>query len=212
MSDMMRRAGIAAIAVTSLTTLIVGSVTAVQAATKTSSVKACVGGGRALVLSVHGKCPKGSHHVTLAQQGPRGPSGAPGPTSVYINKLGNGQTVTEVPASSDLVGLMPVKVPAGHFLVTLTTDVVDNNEVSADLFCDPHYSNGPQSPPSARVNLSVNQQLLYESGSAQDVETFTAPTTITAVCGTNAGNTGGSAGLYTASITAIPVGANHGAG
>jgi hypothetical protein len=211
MSDTTRRAGIAAIAVASLMTLTVGSVTAVQAATKASSVKACVGSRHALVLLMHGQCPKGSHHVTLAQQGPRGPRGAPGPTSVYINRLGNGQTVTKVPTTGDLFGLMPVKVPAGHFLVTLTTDVVANNEDSADLFCVLHYSTG-QAPPSGRVNLSVNQELLYESGSAQDVATFTVPTTITAICGTNAGNTGGSSGLYTASITAIPVGANHGAG
>lgn len=106
---------------------------------------------------------------------------------------------------------MPVDVPAGTYLVTLTADVVVNDETSASLVCYIHYSS-TLAPASAVLDESVDQDLIYQSGSAEDVATFSVPTTISVDCLTNTGNTGGTAGLFAGSLTAVTIGVNHAAG
>jgi hypothetical protein len=62
------------------------------------------------------------------------------------------------------------------------------------------------------TDASLAGSALYQSGSAQDVETFGVPTVISVACSTTSGNSGGTAGVFSGSLTAVNIHTNKGVG
>jgi hypothetical protein len=97
-----------------------GGVAAV-AATKTGPVKACESTKGFLATATKGKCPRGTHLVSLGARGPRGAKGTAGTNALSADYLGNDLTINLaggiLPSTAATVLTIP-KVPAGNYVVT----------------------------------------------------------------------------------------------
>jgi hypothetical protein len=123
-----------------------GGVAAV-AATKAGPVKACESTKGFLATATKGKCPRGTHLVTLGargQRGAKGKKGMAGTAGLSVDYLGSdltanlaGGQLTTTPAT---VLLIP-KAPAGNYVVTYNYsavavggDLTDSGRLQCQLF------------------------------------------------------------------------------
>jgi hypothetical protein len=85
-------------------------------------------------------------------------------------------------------------------------------ETSADLSCSMSFKTPSATTYGSGLGVFLSEAAEDQSASEQEVETFTTPTIVSAYCNTNSGNSGGTAGIYSANRTALAVGHAHTAG
>jgi ABC-type Co2+ transport system permease subunit len=104
---------------------------------------------------------------------------------------------------------MPVHVPAGKYLINLSVVFSSGSEASAGLYCSVKAVGQTNTTFGTGLDGFVGGAVGYTSASEQDAVVMTTPGAISAYCGTNSGNTTGTAGIYTADLTALAVSAVH---
>jgi hypothetical protein len=187
-----RRTLIAAVTSAALAAVAVGGV---AEARTPSSIHACAAKhGGALRLAK--KCKAQERAVSWGHVGPAGPTG---PSDVYVKQIRVGATVPI--AATGYTRIMTLTVPAGSYLVTLTINASVGSETSAALFC--HVGSN------SNLDDYVDNKSQYQSASAQGVTVVSGPSTLAADCATLSGNSGGTAGIFTAQLTAVKTGSVH---
>jgi hypothetical protein len=110
------------------------------------------------------------------------------------------RTDSSVPITS--TGLDSITVPAGSYLVTTYADFSNPEVTTGDYGCYPQYVTGTASVRGDYADATV---VRYGSGVAEEVKTFTSPTTITVGCLIYTGDSDGLAKVVLSSLTATPV-------
>jgi hypothetical protein len=210
-----RTVAISVLSVAITAVAVTGAATAVTASG--AQVHTCVSKSTG-AIRVAKKCSNSEKALNLGRTGPRGRKGAKGakgargaagPSDVYVNRIVQTASVN-VPSTGTTGNLMPIRVPAGSYVVTLTGRLRQGSESAADLGCITQYvGNATTFGDGLGVFVGGPGGAAYQSACEQDAGTFTVPTTISAHCSTTAGNAGGTAGIANADLTAVAVGAVH---
>lgn len=191
-----RRTLIAAVTSAALAAVAVGGV---AEAHTPSAIHACAAkhGGS---LRLAKKCKAHERAVSWGHVGPTGPTG---PSAVYATQVNGGAATVTIPvATTGLTKIMTLALPAGSYLITLTINANVGSETSAALYCSAGNGNN--------VDDYVDSNSGYQSASVQLFGVVRAPTKLTASCGTFSGNSGGTAGIWEAQLTAVKTGSIHG--
>lgn len=190
-----RRTLIAAVTSAALAAVAVGGV---AVARTPSAIHACAAkhGGS---LRLAKKCKAHERAVSWARKGPAGPAG---PSAVYATQVNRGAGPIIPVAMTGYTKIMTLRVPAGSYLITLTINANVGSETSAALFCNVGDVNN--------VDDYVDGNSGYQSASMQTVRVLRTPAKLTARCATYRGNSGGTAGIWQAQLTAVKTGSIHG--
>ena len=124
-----------------------------------------------------------------------------------IRPTKSGGVTVRIPAHRQKPLPMKLKVPAGKYVVSLTGQFLGGSKTS-DLYCSVAFREKTTTTFGGGLGVLLFPAS-YQSASEQDVKTLKTPTKIVAYCGTNAGNSDGTSGIFTANLTALTVGAVH---
>jgi hypothetical protein len=145
-------------------------------------------------------CKAHERAVSWSHAGPAGPTG---PSDVYARQINGGSAPVTIPiATSGQTRIMTLSLPAGSYLVTLTINANVGLETNASLYCGDVGSGN-------NVDDYVDSNSVYQSASVQDMRVLSRPTTLKVNCGTFNGNSGGTAGIWEAQLTAVKTGTIH---
>jgi hypothetical protein len=130
--------------------------------------------------------------------------------AVYAHAVGGdpGQVKVRIPRKHQTGKLIPVKVPAGSYLVTFTAHWALGSESDATFYCSLAFR-ASKSTFGSGFSVQLDPESLQPTSSEQQAVTFRTPGTISAYCGTGTGDTGGTAGIANAELTALDVSTVH---